>query len=59
MKKRKWIILLLCLFCISQVFAADCGDVNDDGIVDIVDALLIAQDYVNLNPANYDPPWEM
>lgn len=30
------------------------GDVNHSGDVDIMDALLIAQAYVNLNPANYD-----
>ena len=31
------------------------GDVNSDGVIDIVDALIIAQDYVGLNPANYNP----
>jgi hypothetical protein len=30
------------------------GDVNGDGSIDIVDALLIAQFYVGLNPANFD-----
>jgi alpha-L-fucosidase len=30
------------------------GDVNGSGIVDIVDALLIAQYYVGLNPASFD-----
>jgi endoglucanase len=30
------------------------GDVNGSGAVDIVDALLIAQAYVGLNPANYN-----
>lgn len=29
------------------------GDVNEDGFIDIVDALLIAQYYVGLNPANF------
>jgi hypothetical protein len=29
------------------------GDVNDDGNIDIVDALLVAQYYVGLNPANF------
>ena len=55
MKKKEWIVILLLIFGISQLFAADCGDVNNDDVVDIVDALLIAQDYVDLNPANYDP----
>ncbi|MBN2442450.1 MAG: glycoside hydrolase family 3 C-terminal domain-containing protein [Spirochaetales bacterium] len=30
------------------------GDVNNDGSIDIVDALLIAQYYVDLNPPNFD-----
>jgi hypothetical protein len=33
----------------------DLGDVNGDGSIDIVDALLIAQYYVDLNPANFIP----
>jgi len=31
------------------------GDVNDDGVVDIVDALLVAQYYVGLNPSGFIP----
>ncbi len=30
------------------------GDVNGNGVIDIVDALLIAQYYVGLNPANFN-----
>lgn len=30
------------------------GDVNSDGAVDIVDALLVAQFYVGLNPSNFN-----
>jgi hypothetical protein len=30
------------------------GDVNGNGTIDIVDALLIAQAYVELNPSNYN-----
>jgi beta-galactosidase len=30
------------------------GDVNGSGTIDIVDALLVAQAYVGLNPANFD-----
>ncbi len=30
------------------------GDVNGSGVVDIVDALLVAQYYVGLNPANFN-----
>jgi len=36
------------------VFSATCGDVNSSGAIDIVDALLIAQYYVGLNPSNFD-----
>lgn len=46
MKKNKLIVILLFLFCISQAFTVTCGDVNSDATVDIIDALLIAQDYV-------------
>jgi arabinoxylan arabinofuranohydrolase len=33
------------------------GDVNSDNTIDIVDALLIAQAYVGLDPANYNPAY--
>lgn len=39
------IILLTMLLVTSHVFAATCGDVNDDGNIDIRDALLIAKSY--------------
>ncbi|MBN2442399.1 MAG: PKD domain-containing protein [Spirochaetales bacterium] len=54
MNKKKCIALFLLLFGISRLFAAECGDVNGDGAADIVDALLIAQYYVDLNPQNFD-----
>jgi hypothetical protein len=47
-------MLILLAFCMSQSLWAACGDVNATGTVDIVDALLIAQYYVGLNPANFD-----
>jgi pectate lyase len=47
-------VLVLLLFCISKIYAAPCGDVNTSGGIDIVDALLIAQYYVGLNPTNFD-----
>jgi hypothetical protein len=52
--KNKAVFLILFLFCISQAFAAPCGDVNSNGVIDIVDALMTAQYYVGLNPQNYD-----
>ncbi|MBN2536124.1 MAG: hypothetical protein JXB88_24800 [Spirochaetales bacterium] len=48
-------VLLLLICCLGQVFAAACGDVNSSGSIDVVDALIIAQYYVGLNPANFDP----
>jgi hypothetical protein len=53
-KRIECMIFILLVFCMGQVFSAECGDVNSSGVVDIVDALMIAQDYVGLNPANYD-----
>jgi hypothetical protein len=47
-------IFILLVFCMGQVFSAECGDVNSSEAIDIVDALIIAQAYVGLNPANYD-----
>jgi hypothetical protein len=54
MKKIGCMVLVLLIFSISHVFAEPCGDVNSDGSIDIVDALLIAQYYVGLDPANFD-----
>lgn len=44
--KKSVLLLLLLLFSLNQVFAAECGDVNSDDTVDIVDALLTAKAYV-------------
>jgi hypothetical protein len=61
MKKRNlaakmvYMIFILLLLCIGQVFSQTCGDVNGSGSVDIVDALMVAQAYVGLSPANYNP----
>ncbi|MBN2444233.1 MAG: DUF1593 domain-containing protein [Spirochaetales bacterium] len=52
--KEKIIFVFLLLIGISMGAAAECGDVNSDGTVDIVDALLIAQYYVDLNPVSFD-----
>ena len=46
--------LVLLIFCISHLVAEPCGDVNSSDGINIVDALLIAQYYVGLNPENFD-----
>jgi unsaturated rhamnogalacturonyl hydrolase len=49
------IILLWVCFCFSAFAQSNqLGDVNSNGTVDIVDALLIAQYYVGLNPSNFN-----
>jgi hypothetical protein len=55
-KGRKWLLLavfgLLLIFLQATVYAA-LGDVNNNGSIDIVDALLTAQYSVGLNPSNF------
>ena len=53
-KKKQVSILLLLFLCLSPLFTAPCGDVDSNGSIDIVDALLIAQFYVGLNPQPFD-----
>jgi hypothetical protein len=38
----------------EPTYESNLGDVNDDGSIDIVDALLIAQEYVGLNPSPFN-----
>ncbi len=52
--KTQWIIVSLILFCAGHLAAAECGDANSNGTIDIVDALVVAQYYVGLNPAAID-----
>ncbi|MBN1700039.1 MAG: PHB depolymerase family esterase [Spirochaetales bacterium] len=54
MRKIMCLFFVLLICCISRLSAAECGDVNSSGGVDIVDALVIAQYYVDLNPANFE-----
>jgi hypothetical protein len=53
-QKTKCVLSVLLFVCMGQAFAATCGDVNASGGVDIVDALLVAQRYVGLNPSSFD-----
>ncbi|MBN2738933.1 MAG: hypothetical protein JXR70_18270 [Spirochaetales bacterium] len=47
-------LVLLLLFSTTLMFAAVCGDVNSDGKVTIVDALLTAQRYVGIKAPVFD-----
>jgi len=48
-------LVLLYVTCITFTsFAQECGDVNNDGAINILDALLIARYYVGLNPSNFN-----
>ena len=53
--KAKWLfclaVLTLCIFAPLQ--AQTLGDVNNDNNINIVDALMVAQYYVGLNPAGF------
>ncbi|MBN1697132.1 MAG: hypothetical protein JW881_06440 [Spirochaetales bacterium] len=55
MKKKLYLffVCILCLICGLSAHAQSQGDVNGSGVIDIVDALLIAQEYVGLNPSNF------
>jgi cellulose 1,4-beta-cellobiosidase len=53
----KGFLLVLVLLCGTALatYGQSLGDTNNDGNTDIIDALLVAQYYVNLNPANFYP----
>ena len=55
MNKKMFFILFCVLFSVIgiSVNAQALGDVNRSGKIDIVDALMIAQYYVGLNPTNF------
>ncbi|MBN2735705.1 MAG: PKD domain-containing protein [Spirochaetales bacterium] len=48
--KKIFALSLLLILGIVPLLAAECGDINNDGKADIVDALLCAQYYVGLEP---------
>ncbi|MBN2533443.1 MAG: family 16 glycosylhydrolase [Spirochaetales bacterium] len=57
--KPKFFIILLTLTTIilagHGLYSQTIGDVNNDSAIDIIDALLVAQYYVDLNPPNFNP----
>ncbi|MBN2442341.1 MAG: dockerin type I repeat-containing protein [Spirochaetales bacterium] len=52
--KERIITLCIFLFLSIPVFSASLGDVDSNSSIDIVDALLVAQHYVGLNPGQFD-----
>jgi hypothetical protein len=46
---------IISMFISFSLYSQDLGDVNNDGSVDILDALLVVQEYVGLDPLNFDP----
>jgi hypothetical protein len=55
-KKQYKIIIIMSILLISgsvTICAQDLGDVNDNGEIDIIDALMIAQFYVGLDPSGF------
>jgi hypothetical protein len=54
--KTRFFCIFLCVLCFISVISVNAqalGDVNSSGTIDIVDALLVAQYYVGLNPADF------
>ncbi|MBN1698545.1 MAG: cellulase family glycosylhydrolase [Spirochaetales bacterium] len=56
MKRKRLVWAALVLLCCSAgvLWGQQIGDVNNDNSINIVDALLIAQSYVGLNPSNFN-----
>jgi lysophospholipase L1-like esterase len=53
-KETKFMVIILILFCFGQILWAICGDANSSGNISIVDALMVAQYVVGLNPQGLD-----
>ena len=52
--KKICIIFVLLILSMTSILAADCGDVNSSGQVDVIDALMTAQYYVGLTPSGFN-----
>jgi hypothetical protein len=49
-----FVVILICTIPFP-LFSQETGDVNNDSAINIIDALLVAQYYVGLNPATFYP----
>ena len=47
-------LLFICLAASTSLYGQEKGDVNEDGVINIVDALMIAQYYVGLDPSGFN-----
>ena len=57
-KKEFLVLFLISIFLVAGsigAYSQVCGDVNNSGAADIIDALLISQYYVGINPSPFDP----
>jgi len=52
--KALFIMSLFAMFNLVSAYSLSCGDANGSGAVDIVDALVIAQYYVGMNPTPFN-----
>lgn len=48
------ILLFVCFIVSTSLYGQEKGDVNEDGVVNIIDALMIAQYDVGLNPSGFN-----
>jgi hypothetical protein len=53
--KKVFLLMFLLVPCVIFAQGAGMGDVDENGSIDIIDALCIAQYYVGLTPANFNP----
>lgn len=54
---KRLIIVTMIIFSIAaSLFSQELGDVNEDGIINILDALIVAQYYVGMDPAAFTAP---
>ncbi|MBN2444401.1 MAG: hypothetical protein JXJ04_23765 [Spirochaetales bacterium] len=56
--KKVMLLIIMCTITSSFIaIAQEYGDVNEDTVIDIVDSLLVAQEYVGLSPINFKKEW--
>ncbi|MBN2736594.1 MAG: hypothetical protein JXR70_06400 [Spirochaetales bacterium] len=56
MKKAfiKSLFFMVIMILMSPLIMAECGDVDSNGTINIVDSLIVAKYYVSMNPDNFD-----